>query len=147
MSTLPKTNIMKPLSLQDAKKYILGRKATFTIVNTETGKRFTYKTSTTKERYSPLFVKMLTGADNDSSYSYIGFIKHTDKSNFIPKRQYGKSVGVDAAKWLYKAVAKGDLKTVKVYHHNTCGRCGRTLTTPESIVRGYGPSCVNKIAR
>lgn len=27
------------------------------------------------------------------------------------------------------------------YHMGICGRCGRALTTPESITRGIGPVC------
>lgn len=27
----------------------------------------------------------------------------------------------------------------------TCRRCGRTLTDPTSVLRGYGPGCVRKL--
>jgi hypothetical protein len=32
-------------------------------------------------------------------------------------------------------------KTIKVYHSGKCGKCGRKLTTPESIKSGLGPYC------
>jgi hypothetical protein len=32
-----------------------------------------------------------------------------------------------------------------VRHEGKCGRCGRTLTVPESIDRGIGPECAGKI--
>ena len=30
---------------------------------------------------------------------------------------------------------------LRVYHEGKCCRCGRTLTTPESIKKGIGPEC------
>ena len=32
-----------------------------------------------------------------------------------------------------------------VYHVGKCGKCGKKLTTPESILTGLGPTCSNKI--
>jgi hypothetical protein len=34
----------------------------------------------------------------------------------------------------------------KVHHEGRCGRCGRTLTVPESIESGIGPECAKKMA-
>jgi hypothetical protein len=34
-----------------------------------------------------------------------------------------------------------------VHHENHCGRCGRTLTVPESVERGIGPDCLAKMSR
>ena len=31
--------------------------------------------------------------------------------------------------------------TVKVFHSGKCGKCGKKLTTPESIKSGLGPYC------
>lgn len=31
-----------------------------------------------------------------------------------------------------------------MYHHGTCGKCGRRLTSPESIELGIGPECRGK---
>jgi hypothetical protein len=46
-------------------------------------------------------------------------------------------------RWAVKAVAKGSLpEGYKIQHEGKCCRCGRTLTTPESIERGIGPECV-----
>ena len=35
-------------------------------------------------------------------------------------------------------------EALRVLHHGRCGRCGRKLTTPESIRLGLGPVCVTR---
>lgn len=34
---------------------------------------------------------------------------------------------------------------ISVYHSGRCGCCGRVLTDPEAISRGFGPECWKKI--
>ena len=38
------------------------------------------------------------------------------------------------------------LSRADVYHSGTCSRCGRVLTTPESIRSGLGPVCAELAA-
>jgi len=33
---------------------------------------------------------------------------------------------------------------VEFYHSGNCAKCGRKLTTPESIKNGLGPICFNR---
>jgi len=35
--------------------------------------------------------------------------------------------------------------TVDIYHEGFCGSCGRPLTNPKSISRGYGPDCYGRL--
>lgn len=120
--------------------YILGGKAIFTVHNPLTGNRFTYKVVKVKDA-TVYFVKTLTGRDNENSYEYIGFIKNTQ---FIYGR--GKSrirdnaPSVMAFNWLLKNV--NNLGPVEVLASGKCCRCGRTLTTPESVISGWGPECI-----
>jgi hypothetical protein len=49
--------------------------------------------------------------------------------------------------WLFPKLAAGakldDL--VELYHEGRCGRCGRTLTVPESVATGFGPNCAAEL--
>ena len=36
-------------------------------------------------------------------------------------------------------------ENIKVYHSDRCGYCGRLLTDPESMQRGFGPECWRKV--
>jgi len=50
-----------------------------------------------------------------------------------------------ALAWAWKAAHRGDLGEVEPMHVGECGRCGRELTKPESIERGIGPVCWEKL--
>jgi len=141
----------KMLSVSDIKKYIFGGNSTFTVQNVETGNRFTFKVKTPKGEKSGdvFFVSVLSGPNNQENYSYMGIV-NKEKSRFI--RTKNSRVGEDAPSykgfnWLFGQVATGKELPQKVefLHSGRCGRCGRLLTTPESIKAGFGPECIHKI--
>ena len=139
---------MKKLDRDDVQDFVLGGKALFTVKNEETGSRFTYKVQKSKKiEDSPLFVSVLTGANNEvwSNYTFLGTI--FDEKNY----RHGKnsSIGYDAQselvfKWFFPRVLAGKLPdVVNVYHEGKCGICGRKLTVPESIELGFGAKCLS----
>lgn len=142
-------------NLQAVDAFMHGGKAIITVVSKRTKQRFTYKFARPKakdDRPPPTFVSVLTGPDNVASYSYMGTmfpsradpleIVHTAKSHISKDAPSAK-----AAQWFVRAVAAGGpvLDQCEVWHEGRCGRCGRTLTVPESIASGFGPECINRI--
>lgn len=130
----------------DWKKFIKAGKAIFTLENKETGNRFTYKVKKLKDK-DIWFVSVLNGPDNYANYKYLGTI--FDKSfRSTAKAKISKdALSFKAFDWLNKMLNfEKDLpENVKVYHEGRCGRCGKRLTVPESIVQGFGPECINYI--
>ena len=45
--------------------------------------------------------------------------------------------------YLLPGIVRTFPNTMTFYHHGKCGKCGRVLTTPESIKRGLGPFCAS----
>lgn len=138
----PQFKIQEPKLVDE---FIKAGRAIFTIESKKTGKWFTYKVVAPKEQKPerPVwFVKLMTGTDNESSYSYLGTIfskefKHTSKSRITPD-----AIGYKAFDFFFKKLESGELHPeINFYHMGNCGRCGRTLTTPESVSRGIGPIC------
>ena len=133
------------------KDFILAGKATFTVSNAK-GKHYTFKVVKKKRNESDghiWFASMLSGPDNESCYTYIGTVNEisgvphlTQKSKFSKSSQPYKvlrwALGVV---WGRNKLPDG----YKIQHAGKCGRCGRTLTTPESITRGIGPECLAKM--
>jgi Family of unknown function (DUF6011) len=134
----------------DIRRFVSAGHATFTLSSVRTGARYTYQVNSARNNPDVLFVSLLTGTDNESSYTYIGTMgtgwqfRCTKKS-----RLPAESVPVMAVAFFCEKVLSGmrDPASLKMEfrHGGKCGRCGRTLTVPESIDRGIGPECANKM--
>lgn len=126
----------------DAIRYATAGKARITLVSPKTGARFTYRISVKGE---VKFVSVLTGSDNDSDFTYLGTIfadgayRHGRKSSIGPEAPSTKAFA-----WAWGALAAGVMPTCEIWHEGRCGRCGRSLTVPESIASGLGPECASK---
>lgn len=133
----------------DRMGYLLAGRAVFTVRNTTTGNRFTFKVTLAEKRQESdpptWFVAVLSGPDNTTSYRYLGLIRDgAYRPNFA--KTAADAPSQKAAYWLMSRVLTGiDLPTgVEMRHSGRCGRCGRLLTDPESITRGLGPECASK---
>jgi hypothetical protein len=138
----PTDNAAKLADAARARDFILAGDARFTFRSAKTGARYTYRV-TQPDEDTPHFVKVLTGSDNESDYTFLGTIfaeveyRHGRKSH----------IGVDAPSakafaWAWERIAKGEIpEALEVFHEGRCGMCSRPLTDPESIQLGLGPIC------
>lgn len=146
------TNVTKNfLDISNAQKSILAGNATITFVSVATGARFTYKIRKNKrQQASPFFVSLLVGSDNESSYQYFGHIFDDNTTKFYHGKKARISedaTSVKSFKWVYERLMndpKQLVGAIKIYHSGKCNKCGRKLTTPQSIERGLGPHCAGK---
>jgi len=132
--------------------FILAGNSTFTVVN-EKSERLTYKVTapslkngTTKRDYAAnvRFVSVMTGPDNEKSYTFIGTIFINDKVfRYSPKSKLNRdALSVEAFDFIFYQIAHEGLEERLTFHHEgKCARCGRKLTVPESIKSGFGPEC------
>lgn len=146
---LNKESIYKLESVENIKLFIIGGKAVLTLESKNTGRWFTYRIRMAKkdDEKSPFFVSLLTGNNNESSYTYLGTIfKKEDKLDF--KLTKKSTISEDALS--YKAfnffinqLMSGKIhENLGVYHRGICSVCGKTLTQPESLKNGIGPFCM-----
>jgi hypothetical protein len=126
-----------------ALRFILAGNARVTLRSLKTGKHFSFKVSK-PEGAKAHFVKVLDGPDNTSDYAYIGFIR--DEREYVWGGDKAR-MGVDAPSnqafaWTFRHLLRGEVPSeLQIWHEGRCGRCGRVLTSPESIVMGLGPVC------
>lgn len=141
---------MNQLSLADARKSVLAGNAILTFESKKTGTYFTFKVRARRfsnNAFATYMVQVLTGSDNESSYTYIGHVFETTPTIFHhgkKSRVSAEAPSVKAFKYVFENLmgeCDEKLQSVAVYHQGKCCRCGRTLTTPESIQRGLGPEC------
>ena len=144
--------IHKLSKIEDIKKFMLAGKATFTLESVRTGRWFTYqiKKKVFKKEVNGedvenifYFVSILTGADNESSYTYMGTINTNFYLISTKKSKIGKdTLSYKALNFFTSLLRTGKLhEEINFYHKGKCGKCGRTLTTPESVSTGLGPIC------
>lgn len=128
-----------------AKAYALAGNATFTVLNPDTGNRFTFKIrrKEVEENKELFFVGLLSGSDNESDYSFLGTIFDAEKFVHGRKSRVGEDApSARAFRWIWsRFVSDKDFAPAEFWHEGRCGRCGRKLTVPASIERGLGPVC------
>lgn len=147
--------------------YVLGGRATVTIVSKTTGHRFTYRVEQRrvpsrqegesdaayrdrmlKAQAGPRFVKVLTGPDNENHYRYVGHIDEERQFRLDRRSEIAATApSVTAWRWFWSAVVTKSPKVTEqceVWHEGRCSRCGRKLTDPQSIATGIGPVCAER---
>lgn len=129
------------VTMLELKKFALAGNATFTVTSRRTGTRFTFKVRQPSPE-KPHFVKVLTGSDNENSYTYLGTIFNgTDYRHGRRSSVSEQAPSATAFAWLWSHIGDDLSKAVEIHHAGTCCRCGRKLTVPESIESGIGPEC------
>jgi hypothetical protein len=137
--------------------FMLAGKSRFTLTSKVSGTSFTFKVDAPKNREtgevdrSILFVKVLTGPNNswDGDWDFIGFIR--PQTGIHPTLVGGKkgkprSPSFIAMDWTLHMLQHGEIpEALEIRHEGKCGRCGRTLTRPDSIDSGFGPECSSKV--
>ena len=149
-----------PPPLTDPRKFALAGNAYFTALSAKTGTRFTFRVTRAgldhpaRDTQPPVWwVFLLRGADNTRDYAFLGSLRPDVPGS--AQLRYAQSVrspvrldapGARAARWVLPRVANG-LPTphCEIYHEGRCGRCGRLLTVPESIISGFGPECISHL--
>jgi hypothetical protein len=127
------------------KNYIIGGKATFTVVSPKTSGRYTFRVTTRKEPACPFFVKVRGHGENN--WNYIGIIPRNGAGEFKTTARStlpADAPEVKAIAWVWRNADNLDGK-VEFLPSGKCCRCGRQLTTPESIAAGIGPECAGKL--
>lgn len=133
------------LSPEDVKAFVLGGNATFTLQSGKTGAYFTFKVKRHKEDKDLYFVRLLVNSDNTKDYRYVACYYADRKVLHLAKPWNDVTIescppSIRAIKFLFNRL--DDIPTqLIVYHEGRCARCGRILTTPDSIKRGFGPEC------
>lgn len=136
---------MERLDTDKIKDFVLGGNALITLESGITGKHFTYKIIQSEDDDNLYFIKNLRGADNNNDYVYVGCY-FSDTKKFVVEKSYkdkevfGWPKSIQAIRFLFNRLDNLPENLI-VYHNCKCCRCGRTLTTPESIKRGIGPEC------
>lgn len=131
-------------SVEAALAFTLAGNAYLTLRSTKTMQRYTYNMRVVKSSEPPVYtISALSGPD---TYRRIGWIAADGQAS--SNTMYKDSPVYKAFAWYWVWInSKPDLSPdLEVWHEGSCGVCGRQLTVPESIARGIGPECAQRIA-
>lgn len=144
-----------------ARQFILAGNAYFTLRSKKTGVRYTYRVNRAEEdqqqtmfqgraRGPRWFCALLSGPDNTADYTYLGMIEgnleHPTFRLTKKSKMTSESAPVRAISYAIANLAKNAIPDqLEIWHEGRCGRCGRTLTVPESIAAGLGPECASRV--
>lgn len=146
----PSSTVSGPHYPELSEKFLLAGRALFTVSNPQ-GEHFTFKVKGAESewpvgsgRVSKSYFVSVKAPGGIYPFRYIGMllktgdIKCTNKSSYTPGDQMYK-----VAVWACKSVIAQKMipDGYHIEHAGRCGKCGRTLTDPESIQRGIGPEC------
>lgn len=126
-------------------EFMTAGNATLTLKSERTGNRFTYRVRQSEDKRVH-FVAVLTGADNESNYRYLGVIRDRAFSHGLKSKISQSAPAAMAFTWFHANLQTGRMpEQLQVWHEGRCGRCARKLTVPESVERGLGPECAGRI--
>jgi hypothetical protein len=121
--------------------FVLGGCATFTLVGQHS--RFTYRVERAPKAHGKFWVHVLRGPDTSRDFCFMGQITTDGFRVAFNGPIKADAPSARAFAWFWRHVESTD---VELLHAGTCGRCGRMLTTPESIATGLGPVCAARVA-
>lgn len=134
-------------SPEHAREYTFAGNATLTLSSERTGARYTFKVKAPKENRNNIrFLMLLTGPDNENSYTYLGMVQDDQVKMTKASKMTPDSLPIKAFSYYLQHLKTGQIAPkLEVRHEGSCGRCGRALTVPESIDRGIGPECAKHV--
>jgi hypothetical protein len=129
----------------------LAGNATITLQSLKTLVHYTYRVrqATDRQTQEPVkdlyFVNLLTdGNADEGEFTYLGILSDGAFSLTAKSKLQASSGPVAAFRYYWGLPELSEHLAVR--HEGKCGRCGRTLTVPESIDAGIGPDCASKMA-
>ena len=125
-------------------KFIFGGKSFVTFLNTNTSNRFTYKV--VKHKTDDIyFINVLTSPD---TYTFVGTYRNGKFKHSPKARISAEAQSVKVFQFVIDKLVTNTLSNlIEIYHDGRCGKCGRKLTTPNSVQNGFGPECISFISK
>ena len=141
--------------LTEALRYILAGKSEFTFLSLKTDVRIRYKLQRKvaeqrgKKGQDEYIYFLNTFTDGEYKYAGVLFYDDVMRQFKFGRGQRGllnySHINIKSLLFVLNQLNIENYNlSLKVYHVGKCGRCGRKLTTPESILTGLGPECSKK---
>lgn len=137
------------MQVGDIRQFILAGNALFTLKSMRTGEHYTFKVRAAipnaDKPPTHWSVFVLSGRDNSRDYRLIGRLWEYNGVVLFTHEVLRPSPAAAGFNWCWMHLERCG-ERFEFNHAGRCGRCGRLLTTPESVAAGIGPECQDKMA-
>jgi len=140
------------IALPEALKFMLAGTCAFTMVSGKTGVKLSYKLvkrKSNEEKGEYIYFMRVIRGTKDIYAGLLVYNKEEGEMKFIKGKKgqlYPNDVYVKSILYVINNLNRENYSmNIKIYHEGRCGRCGRRLTTPKSIMTGIGPECAKKV--
>ena len=146
-----KINLDSEFQMSDVtaiRSFVLAGKSIWTLQSKSTGKHYTYRCRFFAETENKPLEQKIWWIDILTSGGKFDYLARLKNGTVHIKNGTELTLPVKAVDWFLRRVwyEKPEvLQEVNFFHANLCGRCGRLLTTPESVKMGIGPECLKKL--
>ena len=126
----------------DARRYMTsGRNVVFTLKSRKTGTYCTFRMRPASGNRALFFVDALLGPDNTDDFRFIGSVRDGAYRQSAKGALGDDHTYIRALEYLMMLLRNDGPfpDTFEFWHSGKCSRCGRRLTTPESVETGMGP--------
>lgn len=151
MSVVKSSTARKPLTTAQFRNFIFAGRSVFTLENKETSNYITFKVKEVKKQGKVIpgqfSIQCKALGDKNYGYEFMGFM-NTIQKEFRPRHRAIKDhVGFKTFIWVLKNFERLEDFEAKMamYHEGICCKCGLSLSTPESIQKGIGPICEDRV--
>lgn len=145
------TASMGKIEQSNALKFILAGKCEFVLHSTKTGDNFKFSMSKQQSKDNIEKYIYFLNVLNEGDKKYAGVVWFDDKTSEFRFSQGkkgqsdNKDLNIRSLIFVLNKLFKEEtVQYLDVYHLGRCGKCGKKLTTPESILTGLGPTCSKK---
>ena len=132
----------------DIIRFIFGGNCTFTIVDDSISDHFSYKIKKKKtDDNSKIYHACMLTANKSIYFGYFKVVGN--RLIFKHSRKYDVPENDPRVMELLKVIrTRHNLnESIHIFHNGRCAYCGRMLTDPKSIERGFGPECWKMIRK
>lgn len=126
--------------------FITGGNALFTITSRKSGNHFTFKVKRLRDNADAFIVLV---AHNYDEYHYMAVMMKIRGRYELRNKKSPSMLNTPSCK-AFTFLMNNYINDYKphsdmiIQHEGRCGRCGRLLTDPQSIMTGFGPECAKR---
>lgn len=136
---------LREIEVERPYNFIFGGNAEFTVRNVLNGKSYKYKVKRSKKNRNVYSVRVMV---ENGAFIYAGYLLNKPYAKYAKGKYGNMEADTEQIRGLMYAIKHGSRalnRPMIMTHHGKCACCGKPLNDEISILRGFGPTCWQRI--